>query len=86
MNSIAVYAVAAAAVSSLAIGWYVNEKRDAEERGAAIERAKVAAKANQNIAERRMKDAQFDKMDARQHCLDADLEWVFGDDGRSFCR
>jgi hypothetical protein len=51
----------------------------------AVERAKVAAKANQNIAERRAKDAKFDKMDARQHCLADGLEWVF-EDGRSFCR
>ena len=51
----------------------------------AVERAKVAAKANQNIAERRVKDAKFDKMDAEQHCLADDLEWVF-EDGRSFCR
>lgn len=51
----------------------------------AVERAKVAAKANQNIAERRAKDAKFDKMDAQQHCLADDLEWVF-ENGRSFCR
>ncbi len=70
-----------AAILSGAAGIVAKIRADA----VAVERAKIAAKANQTIAERRVKDAKFDKMDARQHCLDAGLEWVF-EDGRSICR
>lgn len=80
------YIVCAGIVGIMAFGWYAKQQHDAEVRGAAQERAKIAARANQEIAVRRERDAQFDKMDARQHCLDAALEWVFDDDGKSFCR
>lgn len=48
------------------------------------ERARVAAKANQNIADRRATDAKFDRMDAMQLCRDEGLTWV-ADGGRSYC-
>lgn len=86
MTNLATWAACAAIVIMAAGGWYMKQLNDAETRGAEIERANVAAKANQRIAERRIRDAQFDKMDARQHCIDAGLDWVFGDDGKSFCR
>lgn len=85
MNKILIYAVCTAIVGLAAVTWYVREQRQAEERGAAEERARVSARANQEIATRRARDVEFDKMDARQHCLDAGLEWVF-DDGKSSCR
>lgn len=58
---------------------------EAEQRGVDKQIAADIARANQEIATRRVRDAQFDKNDARQHCLDAGLEWVFLD-GKSFCR
>lgn len=85
MTKIAIYAAIAFAVIALVGGWYAKQQYDAEQRGAAIERAKVAAQSNQNIATRRETDATFDKMDAAALCRDAGLEWVF-DDGKSFCR
>lgn len=86
MSKIATYVICAAIVLAAAGAWYAKQLYDAKQRGAEEERAKVIARANQEIATRRERDAQFDKMDARQHCLDAGLEWVFGDDGKSFCR
>jgi hypothetical protein len=86
MSKLITYAVCAVVILGAVGGWYAKQQYDAEQRGIAIEKAKVVARANQEIATRRVRDAQFDKMDARQHCLDADLEWVFGDDGKSFCR
>lgn len=65
---------------------YLDHREDAaERRGVDQQIARDIAKANQEIATRRERDATFDKMDARQHCLDVDLEWVFLD-GKSFCR
>jgi hypothetical protein len=89
MTKIAIYAALAFAVIAIAGGWYAKQQYDAEQRGREIERAKIAAQSNQNIATRRETDATFDKMDARQLCLDAPveprLEWVF-ENGKSFCR
>jgi hypothetical protein len=85
MTKLIAYVACAAIVIGSAVAWYASEQHAAEERGAAIERAKVAAQSNQNIAERRKTDADFDKMDARALCIDAGLEWVF-EDGKSFCR
>lgn len=67
---------------------YLDYRDDAhEQRGVDKQVALNIAKANQEIATRRARDATFDKMDARQHCLDAGLEWVFVDaEGKSFCR
>ena len=82
------YLIAAAALvgAILAIVLYLGHREDkAEQRGVEQQVARNIAKANQEIAEMRIKDAKFDKMDARQHCLDADLEWVF-ENGKSFCR
>jgi hypothetical protein len=81
MNRIIIGVCAAAIVVGGATGLIFKIQSDA----VAVERAKVAAKANQTIAERRVKDAKFDKMDAEQHCIAGGLEWVF-EDGRSFCR
>ena len=86
MSKIIAYVACAGIIGISVLGWYAKQQHDAEQRGIAIEKAKVVARANQEIATRRVRDAQFDKMDARQHCLDAGLEWVFGDDGKSFCR
>lgn len=86
MSKLITYTICAVVVLTAAGGWYAKKQNDAEQRGAAQERTRVVARANQEIATRRERDAQFDKMDARQHCLDAGLEWVFGDDGKSFCR
>lgn len=81
---VAAYAICAAVIIAIVGGWYAKQQYDAEQRGVAIERDRVIARANQEIAIRRERDAQFDKMDARQHCLDAGLDWVF-EDGKSFC-
>jgi hypothetical protein len=85
MTKIAIYAAVVFAVIAIAGGWYAKQQFDAEQRGREIERAKIAAQSNQNIADRRKTDATFDKMDARQLCLDSGLEWLFAD-GKSFCR
>ena len=81
IDKIIIGLVVLSVLSAGAYGVYWKIQSDA----VAVERAKVAAKANQTIAERRAKDAKFDKMDARAHCIDGGLEWVF-EDGRSFCR
>lgn len=65
---------------------YLNQREDAaEKRGVEQQVARDISKANQEIATRRATDATFDKMDARKHCLDVKLDWVF-EDGKSFCR
>lgn len=66
-------------------GWYAKQQYDAVERGKAIEREKIVAKTNQNIAERRARDAKFNRDDTIKLCRDAGLEW-FSDAGRSYCR
>jgi hypothetical protein len=85
MEALVRYAVIVAIAVAIIGGWYGKQQYDAVQRGREIERAKVAAQSNQNIAERRKTDATFDKMDARALCIDAGLEWVF-DDGKSLCR
>lgn len=85
MSRFVTYVIIAGVVMAAAVGWYAKQQHDAEQRGRAIERARVAAQSNQNIAERRKTDANFDKMDAAALCRDAGLEWMF-DDGKSFCR
>ncbi len=65
---------------------YLNHREDAaEQRGVDQQVARDIAKANQELALKRERDAKFDKMDARDFCLDAGLEWMF-EDGKSFCR
>lgn len=69
-----------------AIVLYLGMREDkAERRGVDKQVAADIAKANQELAVKRERDAKFDKMDARQFCIDAGLEWVFSDD-KSFCR
>lgn len=65
--------------------WLGLRDEAAERRGMEKEIARRIARANQEIATRRETDASFDSMDARAHCLDAGLDWVF-EDGRSLCR
>jgi len=77
--------VAAAGVVMGAIIYLDRRDKAAEERGKAEQIAINIAKANQYIAERRAKDATFNSMDAKQHCVDAGFEWVLSD-GKSFCR
>jgi hypothetical protein len=85
MTKLPIYAAIAFAIIALVGGWYAKQQHDAEQRGREIERAKISAQSNQNIADRRNTDATFDKMDARALCIDAGLEWM-QIDGRSFCR
>jgi hypothetical protein len=67
------------------VGYLDHRDDKAERRGVDKQVGLDIAKANQEIATRRERDATFDKMDARRHCLDVDLEWVF-ENGKSFCR
>lgn len=84
MTKIIVYAAVAIAIVGSIWGYLEKIKRDA----AAAEHAKViaaeVAKSNQLIAERRVLDATFDKMDAAAVCRDAGFTWVFAD-GKSHC-
>lgn len=70
--------VTAAAVAVGSFLMYVKA-RDAEnvQKGISIQRAENIATINQTIAERRVRDAQFDKMDVKQLCTSAGLDWVF---------
>jgi hypothetical protein len=69
-----------------AIVLYLGMREDkAEQRGVDKQVAADIAKANQELAVKRERDAKFDKMDARAFCLDGGFEWVF-EDNRSFCR
>jgi hypothetical protein len=85
-----VYGLMAAVAVMVIIGgavfvWLDARERAAVERGVQEQVERDISKANQEIATRRATDAKFDKMDARQFCLDAKLEWVF-ESGQSFCR
>lgn len=73
------------ALIGLVMLWLDNREQAAVQRGVDEQIARNIAKSNQEIATRRATDATFDKMDARQHCLDAKLDWVFID-GKSYCR
>lgn len=53
-------------------------------RGADAERAATVQQINANIDFQRKTDAKFNKMDARQFCINNGLEWVFID-GKSHC-
>lgn len=69
-----------------AIVLYLGMREDkAEQRGVDKQVAADIAKANQELAVKRERDAKFDKMDARAFCLDAGFEWLFID-GKSLCR
>lgn len=78
-------AAVAVAVIGAALLWLESREQAAVQRGVTEQVSRNIAKANQEIATRRATDATFDKMDARQHCIDAGLEWVFESE-RSFCR
>jgi type II secretory pathway pseudopilin PulG len=82
------YVIAALIFGSLIAGgllWLQKSLSNAEQAGVDQQVARDIAQANQNIAERRETDAQFDKMDAAAVCRDFGLLWVF-EDGKSFCR
>lgn len=78
-------ALVAVALIGGGLAWMAVREDAAVERGVDQQVARDVAKANQEIGEMRVRDAKFDKMDARQFCIDAGLEWVF-EDSRSFCR
>lgn len=84
MIKYAIYAGIALAIGASIFGYLAKIKYDA----AAAEREKIRietiAKSNQNIAERRVRDATFDKFDAAELCRRAGLSWVFAD-GKSHC-
>lgn len=69
----------------MAIGLHQLVLYRVERRAVDAERVRVAAQANQNIAERRATDAKFDRMDAMALCREVGLEW-YADEGRSYCR
>lgn len=80
---IAYVAVAIVVIGSIA-GYLAKLTHDAEQRGIDKQVAADIAKANQNIAERRETDAQFDKLDAAAVCREYGLQWVFSN-GKSEC-
>lgn len=78
--------IAAIVGTILAILFYLGHREDkAEQRGVEQQVARDIAKANQEIATRRVTDAKFDSQDAHALCDSMGLEWVF-EDGKSFCR
>lgn len=85
MNNLVTWAVCGFGVILAAGSLYMVQISAATERGRAIEQAAIAAKANQNIADRRVTDAKFKRDDVIKLCRDAGLEW-FVDAGRSYCR
>ncbi len=85
MSKIIIYVCIAAVVIGGATGLILKIQADAAARAVLIERGKVVAKANQNIAERRAEDAKFSRTGAMELCRDAGLEW-YADEGRSYCR
>lgn len=84
MTKIIIYAAIALAVVGGFWGYLEKLKHDAEQAGINKQIAADIAKANQNIADRRKTDAQFDKLDAAAVCKQFNLEWVFID-GKSEC-
>ncbi len=85
MSKIIIYISIAAVVIGGATGLILKIQADAASRAVLIERGKVVAKANANIAERRATDAKFNRTDAMELCREAGLEW-YADEGRSYCR
>jgi len=85
MNSFMITGVTTVVLVAAGIGAHQYLLHRAASQAAEMERAKIAAQANQNIAERRERDAEFDRTDAMQLCRAAGLEW-FADAGRSYCR
>lgn len=80
MIKLAIYAVGALLIIGTASSYVVTKQNEAVQ----AERVKQIAKSNQNISERRVLDATFDKLDAAELCRRAGLEWVFAD-GKSHC-
>lgn len=81
MIKLAIYAVGALLIIGAASAYVINKQNEAVQ----AERIKQIAKSNQNIAERRVRDATFDKFDAAELCRRSGLEWVQSD-GKSFCQ
>lgn len=84
MSKLAIYGVIAVAIVIFIGGYIAKVKSDAMQAGIDKQVAADIAKANQNIAERRETDAQFNKMDAAAVCREYGLEWVFTN-GKSEC-
>ncbi len=70
---------------ALISGWYYRQQHNAEQRGIDKQIAINLAAANQRIAERRIKDENFNKDNARTVCERDGFEWVFSDN-KSYCR
>lgn len=81
MSKLVIYAAAGLALI-IGIGAYIESIKSAERQKVIAEQI---AKTNQTIAERRVTDAEFDKLDAAALCRDAGLEWL-QIDGRSQCQ
>lgn len=82
------YVIAALIIGSVVAAgllWLQTSLSNAERDGIDKQVAADIAKANQELAVKRERDAKFDKMDARAFCLDAGFEWLFID-GKSLCR
>jgi hypothetical protein len=77
--------LAALALVASVFYWLQQRDHEAEKRGVDQQVARDIAKANQEIATRRVTDAKFDSQDARALCLSYGLEWV-SEQGKSFCR
>lgn len=85
MTKIIIYVAAAIAIGGSIFGYLTKIKHDAAEAEREKIRIETIAKSNQLIAERRVRDATFDKFDAAELCRRAGLEWMQSD-GKSFCQ
>jgi len=65
-------------------GWLAHRTSVDIQKGIDQQRAAEVAASNQNIAERRIRDATFDKLDAAAVCAKYDLKWVYAND-KSHC-
>lgn len=87
MNSIFGWVTGAIIVAGIAAGVYGKIQWDANRRAEEKQISINVAKANQRIAERRVRDASFDRDDVKRLCLDAGLEWMWDEaNQRSFCQ
>lgn len=85
MTNIIIYVAIAIAVVGSIFGYLKKTEYDAAQAEREKIRIETIAKSNQNIAERRVRDATFDKFDAAELCRRAGLEWMQSD-GKSFCQ
>lgn len=85
LGKIASGAIIVVIIGLVVFGWLESRSAKDVQKGIDKQVAADIAQANQNVAERRVTDAQFDKHDAADVCHDFGLEWVFID-GKSQCR